>query len=179
MFFDRVWPFFQAKLKFMVLGLLLVLIAYIFYMFISGFLGRIHTVWETVFQTNIAEIMILADQKVDRAQMDVDLKCGAFSLSGNEESLGCGPAKARLAVAMQHKADVEAKKAVTMSMSGQIKMFYDGFVESIHQKPLPFAPLAGGSVVLLVFILISLRPFITDAIKRGGKSCLTSEDGLP
>jgi len=176
--FDKFSQMLHARVKFFAVMMVLVGFGFVAYMFIHGWFTRIQMVWETKMQTDVAEVFVLADQKVDSAKADVDMACGTFSLSGKEEGPDCKPARAELAAALKHKADVEAKRATLLSQAGKTKEYYDGVIASSHQKPLPFYFFVGMGLIILGGIIYFLLPFVQNAINKGGASCADSEDGL-
>lgn len=133
-------------------------------------------VWEAGMNADIAELMVIADHRLDKAKMAVDWDCGAFTLSGKDEGAGCADARKELAAAQAHKAEVEAKRSTTLSHASQTKRRYDGIMGASQQKLMPFYGLVFFGLLLFLAILFFLLPKIQKALNKEG-AC-SSVDGL-
>lgn len=173
---DKLGDLLRYRAKAMLIGLLVLGVGLISYKFIAAFFDRNQHSWETNLHVNVAELVVLADQKVAETKMRVDLDCGAFSLSGSAETPGCADSKKAYDDALKHKAEVESKRSVVLSQAGQTKSYYDGVGQSARQDPLPYI-FTGMGLIVLAVILFLLLPLIKKAVekKRGGGSC---PDGL-
>lgn len=173
---EKLGEILKFRLKAVAIGMFALGVGLICYKFMSAYFDRNQTTWETALNVDVAELMVVADHRVDKARMAVDWSCGAFTLSGKDEGPGCADARKELAAAQAQKAEVEAKRSTVLSQAGQTKKYYDGVLQSSKQKPLPFYAFVGMALMVLAAILYFLLPTIQKALNKEG-SC-TSNDGL-
>lgn len=141
---------FQMKVK--VYGGIVVMVGVIIFMTMKAYYDRNHTVFDNNLARKTAQVMVLADQRIDAANHAIQFNCGSFSLSSDapDDPVACDAAKKELQLAMADKIKVQANADYELSQGVQVKSYYDGLLASIKQKPLPFFLFAGIGVVVII-----------------------------
>lgn len=172
---EKLGEILKFRLKAIAIGMFALGIGLVCYKFMSAYFDRNQQTWETNLNVDVAELLVMADQRVDKARLAVDWDCGAFTLSGKDEGAGCADARKELAAATAQKSEIEAKRSTTLSQAGQTKKYYDGVLQSSRQKPLPFYAFVGMALMAIAAVLYFLLPNIQKSLNKEG-TC--SADGL-
>lgn len=152
--------------KIMLLAMLIIA-GFSLYKSYSSFFDKVNKMWDLKISYDFANIVALAEQKLENAKFDVEFACEDFSLDESKaESEECKSAKEEL-----HKAKEEYKKALTkkdelFKTEKQVKSYYDAVIASAQQQPMPFAMLVITLIAFLGLAGFFINEFLPKKKKR-------------
>ncbi len=145
---------------------MLIIVGFSLYKSYSSFFDKVNKMWDLRVSYDFANIVALAEQKLDKAKFDVEFNCENFNLDDKPvETEECKEAKEELKKAKEEYKKVIAKKDKLFQTEKQVKTYYDAVIKSAQQTPLPFAML----VLTLVSFLALLGFFINEFLPKRRK----------
>lgn len=154
----------KHQYKKIILIALLVIVGFTMFRAYSGFFEKVNTMWETNLNYNVANLISLSQQKLDKAQFDVDYYCTNFDFSleekQKEEPVECKLAKERYAQALKEYQELQAKKDDLLNTQKQVKSYYDALILSAQQTPLPFGLLIITAIAFLGLVGALINEFL-------------------
>ena len=146
--------------KIMLLAMLII-VGFSLYKSYSSFFDRVNQMWSLKINYDFANIVALAEEKLEKARFNVEWNCEDFSFDGTpKETEKCKEAKEELKKAKEEYQKALAKKDELFKTEKQVKSYYDAILLSAQQTPLPFAMLVLTVIAFLTILGVFINEFL-------------------
>lgn len=142
--------------KKLILVALLMVIGFGLYKTYNAFFSKVDTVWKSKYYKEYADVVFLAQNRVDEAVFDMQFACY------DAMSYECQMAKKRYEDAIKEYEKAMKNKDSVFATEKQVKGYYDAVLLSARQTPLPFLILVLTGVAFFVVVFYLVKEF-----KRG------------
>ena len=151
--------------KIMLLAMLII-VGFSLYKSYSSFFDKVNQMWSLRINYDFANIVALAEEKLEKARFNVEWNCENFSFDETpRETEECKQAKEELKKAKEEYQKALAKKEELFKTEKQVKSYYDAIILSAQQTPLPFGML----VLTVIAFLATLGFFINEFLPKKRK----------